>query len=218
MENYTLIRKNRKTVGLRLDSYGNLTVTAPLQMSRAEIDRCVSQKGEWIARNRERLLSRAPLPRIEGRDGEQVPLFGSVYTLRRVPGSRVSVRGDEVRVPEGADAREALKKLYSRLLRAHIVPLVAGYAQAMGVRPGRVTVGSARSRWGCCSANGNLRFSLYLAMCRPSAIGYVAVHELCHLRHMDHSRAFWDEVAKWCPGYRDEVRYLRERGYFLQML
>ena len=86
---------------------------------------------------------------------------------------------------------------------------VAHYAAVMGVTPRAVKIGAARTRWGSCSAKGNLNFSCRLMACPPEAIDYVVVHELAHLRHMNHGAAFYQLVESVLPDWRARKERLR---------
>ena len=81
-------------------------------------------------------------------------------------------------------------------------PLVAHWAQRMGVQPAGITVTAARTRFGSCSGKNRLSFSLYLMAYPEAAIKYVVVHELAHIRHHDHSPAFYREVEAYLPDWR----------------
>lgn len=95
---------------------------------------------------------------------------------------------------------------------AALPPVVKEYAARMGVNYGRVTIRNQVSRWGSCSASGNLNFNCLLMLAPPEVREYVVVHELAHRRHMDHSAAFWQEVEDVMPNYREQVRWLKENG------
>lgn len=81
-------------------------------------------------------------------------------------------------------------------------PLVAHWAQRMGVQPAGITITAARTRFGSCSGKNRLSFSLYLMAYPETAIEYVVVHELAHIRHHDHSPAFYREVEAYLPDWR----------------
>lgn len=87
---------------------------------------------------------------------------------------------------------------------------VAYYAAQMGVTPASVRITAARTRFGSCSGKNGLCFSLYLMQYPQEAIDYVVVHELSHIRHHDHSPAFYAEVARILPDYRERMKLLRE--------
>ena len=88
----------------------------------------------------------------------------------------------------------------------------------MGVDYGRITIRNQKTRWGSCSAKGNLNFNCLLMLMPTEVIDYVVVHELCHLKEMNHSNAFWREVKQVLPDYRKQVKWLKDEGYkFTQM-
>ena len=96
---------------------------------------------------------------------------------------------------------------------AEVLPeKVSRYAQQLGVSYGRITIRSQRTRWGSCSAGGNLSFNCLLMLCPEEVQDYVVIHELCHRKEMNHSTAFWAEVEKHCPDYRIHRKWLKDNG------
>ena len=91
-----------------------------------------------------------------------------------------------------------------------IPPKVAHYAALMGVRPARITVTSARTRFGSCSGKNALSFSWRLMGYPEAAIDYVVVHELAHIRHHDHSPAFYAEIARIMPDHQSRRALLKK--------
>ena len=86
------------------------------------------------------------------------------------------------------------------------------YARIMGARYGRITIRNQVSRWGSCSVKGNLNFNCLLMLCPAEVLDYVVVHELCHLKEMNHSKNFWSLVESFCPEYRQHKTWLKEHG------
>lgn len=89
------------------------------------------------------------------------------------------------------------------------------FAEQIGVDYGRITIRNQRTRWGSCSGKGNLNFNCLLMLAPAEIQDYVIVHELCHRKEMNHSPAFWAEVAKIIPDYRQKRKWLRENGSIL---
>ena len=91
-----------------------------------------------------------------------------------------------------------------------LIPLVAYYATQVGVSYNRITIRRQKSRWGSCSAKGNLNFNCLLMLTPDHIVDYVVVHELCHRLEMNHSPAFWAQVERVLPDYRKSRDWLRE--------
>lgn len=118
--------------------------------------------------------------------------------------------------------KEKVQKL-SALERQHlqnkacvVIPRrVAYYAEKLGVSYGKITLRQQKTRWGSCAASGNLNFNWLLILAPPEVLDYVVVHELCHRREMNHSQAFWKEVEKILPDYRERQKWLKDNGWRL---
>ena len=105
---------------------------------------------------------------------------------------------------------EEEKKAFIRRAKEILPPKVERYAALLGVRPAGITVTSARTRFGSCSAKNRLSFSWRLMDYPEEAIDYVVVHELCHIRHHDHSPAFYDLIASVMPDHKARRALLRK--------
>lgn len=95
---------------------------------------------------------------------------------------------------------------------AEIPPKVKEYADVLGVSYGRITIRNQKSRWGSCSAKGNLNFNCLLVKAPEDIRDYVIVHELCHRVEMNHSRQFWKLVENVLPDFRERRKWLKEQG------
>ena len=116
---------------------------------------------------------------------------------RTAPQERLTM--DEIRVL----ADHAMRVIPGRV--AHFAPLV-------GVDYGRITIRNQKTRWGSCSARGNLNFNCLLMLTPPEVVDYVVVHELCHRKEMNHSPRFWAEVERVIPDYRSCEKWLKTEG------
>ena len=102
--------------------------------------------------------------------------------------------------------------------RRTIPQRAAYYAPLVGVTYGRVTIRTQRSKWGSCSAKGNLSFNCLLMLAPPRVLDSVVVHELCHRLRMDHSARFYAEVLRVMPDYREQYGWLKENGGVLMAM
>ncbi len=94
----------------------------------------------------------------------------------------------------------------------YIPQRVALYARSVGVTYGRITIRCQRTKWGSCSAQGNLNFNCLLMLTPPEVIDSIIVHELCHRKEMNHSKRFYDEVHRVYPEYDRWHKWLKNNG------
>lgn len=199
---------------LRVANDGGLRVTIPRGGSIAEGERFVCERRNWIERERARRAFDAR---------ERDPLSADASILVRgalVPvavasgggGSiRVTFAGQEVFAPESAalDLRPVvehrLRQLAARELPARLAELAGGH----GFTYTGTSVRNQRSRWGSCSPSGHISLNWRLIQFPPQVADYVLLHELTHLRHLDHSRRFWAELDRICPGRLEARAWLR---------
>ena len=116
--------------------------------------------------------------------------------LAKVPTAQPKFSGEEIH----RLADEALKRIPERV--RHFAPLV-------GVTYGGITIRNQHTRWGSCSAKGNLNFNCLLMLTPDHVIDYVVVHELCHRLEMNHSPRFWAQVERVLPDYRRSLQWLK---------
>ena len=114
--------------------------------------------------------------------------------------------------PYGRITREQIQQ-YADLALKTIPPRVSRYAQQMGVTYHRITIRCQRTRWGSCSTKKNLNFNCLLMLTPPEIQDYVIVHELAHLREMNHSSRFWAEVETVMPDYKERRAWLKNHGH-----
>lgn len=114
-------------------------------------------------------------------------------------------------VPDYVEHPE-LERSYRQLAGRRIEERAAYFASKMGVSYGRISIRAAKTRWGSCSCAGNLNFHWKLILMPPEVLDYVVVHELAHRKEMNHSQAFWTEVEKVLPDYRERRKWLKQYG------
>ena len=126
-------------------------------------------------------------------------------TDKRIPGTEAAERRSE---------RIETKCLYTKIKRNDYQKSFL-FARLMGVSYRNITIREQKTRWGSCSSEKNLNFNWKLILAPPEVLDYVVVHELCHLKEINHSKAFWDEVGKVMPEYETYKLWLKENGWKL---
>jgi predicted metal-dependent hydrolase len=145
--------------------------------------------------------------------GQSVPYRGQALQLVVQPGrTRAHRRGLELLVPDGAAQVPALERFYRRSAHDEIAPRLDRACAQAATSYSRLSIRGQRTRWASCSRTGAMSFNWRLLLGPEPVLEYVVWHEVCHLEVMDHSPRFWALLAERCPGYREQVRWLRRNG------
>ena len=206
----------RRTIGLRIDHRG-LTVNAPQRTADSRLEQVLRERSGWLSDKLREWRERQPAT-FNCADGETLLFLGSERVLRLMEGGpRAQPRLLEddtlvVRVPDTGDAAVVRRKLelwYRAEAHLHFVQRLEHYAGRMGMALRNVALSGARTRWGSCNSRGDIRLSWRLIQAPTSQIDYVVVHELAHLRELNHSPRFWSIVEETLPHYAAAQRALK---------
>lgn len=208
---YMLNQGRRRRLTLRIDDRG-LAIGAPHGMPLAEIEAFARQHGAWVLQKLDELTGAPRARHLAVRDGSRLPLLGEDFAVRVLPGanrSRWLSRELVLEARPDADLALLARRALRRQALAHFRQRAALFAPRLGVHFPAVGLSSARTRWGSCSSETGIRIHWRLIHLPPHLGDYVVVHELAHLREMNHSPRFWALVAAACPGWqsaRDELK------------
>jgi len=202
-------------VSLRVDAASDVPVLVlPRGVSLAEGLAFARSKRDWLE-----LRFAALPPRTLFADGAIIPAHGVNHIVRHRPDWRGTVRrvrsGGGVMLEVGGDARHLPRRLADWLkaeARRLIALKVAEKAVAVGKWPSRITVRDTSSRWGSCSPTGRLSFSWRLMMAPAYVLDYVVAHEVAHLVHLNHGRAFWRLVGNLAEDQPGARHWLQRNG------
>jgi hypothetical protein len=200
-----------RRITLRVDkARGTLRLTLPPGVSQAEGLSFAGRQQAWLRRRLSELPAAVPFA-----DGAQVPVLGVPHTIRHEPGARRGVwrAGGTIHVSgEAAHLPRRVGDYLKREARREIVARAGPLAVRVGRRHGRITVRDTSSRWGSCSAKGDLSFSWRLVLAPEHVLQYVVAHEVAHLRHMNHGPRFWALVDQLVDGVDTSKAWLRHHG------
>jgi len=217
MISYTLTRSRRKTIALHIRN-GKLEVRAPLKAPIYEIERFISLKSSWIADKLNQSSEQLAQKEAFKLDyGESILYRGKLYPIEARNGSKFGFDDSCFYMPpnlQPCEIKTICIKIYLLLAKQHISERVRTIAADMNVEPSHVKINSAKTRWGSCSNKKSLNFSWLLMMADDNVIDYVIVHELAHIREMNHSARFWAVVYAAMPEYaaqRAALKQLQQR-------
>lgn len=200
--------KNRKRVTLLVDDRGDVQVRCPPGTSAKYVDALLVREADWIGRRLESVRLRLQSkPILE--EGATLPFLGSHVSLRvgHWDSDRVFLTGGDLWIPKpgehSLDVRPLLERWYRQRAKFFFHGRLHDWSGRMGVVFNRLTVRGQKSRWGSCSVKGNINLNWRLLWTSHRVVDYVMVHELSHLRHMNHSKEFWTLVARFIPDYQE---------------
>jgi predicted metal-dependent hydrolase len=222
------LRRSPKAKRLRIRVRpGQVEVVAPVKVRDWVIKAFVRENRSWIEEKKAELaekIRQSPLPQpIPLVTGAKIPLRGSHtgLTVRDRCSDRtvqVSYESDLlVTLPaklaateKDAAVKAALKDWFLEQLHSDVEEISDHFTRCLRVKPQKIRFRRQKTRWGSCSAKGNINLNWHLIFVPRPMLEYVVVHELCHLRHLNHSREFWALVASQIPDYKARSKWLRE--------
>lgn len=224
---FTLIRSDRKTADIVIERSGDVIVRAPDGVCDEKVRQIVTERALWVHRSlaewedlnasrQQRLLAQ----------GQGFPYLGRSYRLKYVANSDAPLllkngRWELSEAFLAARGEAAVRKEFRDFYTAKGIKIiaegVAHFARIIGVSPGPIGVKELGYHWASCGTAGALNFHWKTLMAPQTVINYIIVHELCHLRHRDHSEPFWNEVDKVLPCYRERKDWLRRHGASLEI-
>lgn len=193
--------KKKKNISLTIDPEGFITIRAPLGIPEEELEKIIAPMAPKIEKRLAEIEKNKQIFN-EGsyNDDEYFKLFG-----------------EYVSYVESGIAQSELPKYYLDSLKDYLDESLNRYSKLMGVKFKEVKITQTKTTWGTCNTSKKLTFNLRLAMAPKSVIDYVVVHELAHLKHMNHDRSFWNTVGKVLPDYKERQGYLKKFGQFMTL-
>jgi len=206
------VSRRARRLSVRVYPDARVEVVVPPRARAREVELFVAAHREWIDEKRALALALRPPPEAFPPaevtlsccgDTWRLHLAGGHGRLRLVPeavtsGGMLRVTG----IAAPAALRSALRAWLMRAARQRLEPLVASLAARCGVRYRQVSIRRQRSRWGSCSVRGTISLNACLLFQRPEVVEYLIIHELMHVKHMNHSASFWRAVESHCADWR----------------
>jgi predicted metal-dependent hydrolase len=203
------ISRRARRLTLRVYPGGRVEVVVPPGIGIPAIERFVARHRDWAERRSNELLRLAPRAMERKPETVDLVLLGRTWQVEYVPGRRVRVEelpeGQlRVHAPEASDrnASHALVPWLTALADETLGRQLDALGRELGIDYARMHVRRQRTRWGSCSNKGTISLNVCLLFQRPEVVRYLLVHELCHRRHMNHSKRFWTLVATHEPNWK----------------
>ncbi|MDZ4992483.1 DUF45 domain-containing protein [Clostridium perfringens] len=219
---FELIRSKRRTMSIEVLAKGEVKVRAPMSIPKERILEYVKTKGKWIVEKQEnaKIISSKKVKR-EFVDGESFMYLGEEYLLKIrynqfLKGVSVNLIGENLVVDIAKYDREKIKKaieLWYREVGLKIIKeRVDYYSKFYPLKSRSIKVKEQKRRWGSCTYYNDLLFNWRCIMAPIEVLDYIVVHEMTHMIHKNHSKNYWEAVAKVMPDYKEKNNWLKANG------
>jgi len=214
---FTYKTSKRRTVSLFVERDGKVSLIVPDNLPIIQIEEVVKAKKSWIYKSLAEWedLNASRIER-EFVSGEGFLYLGRTYRLKVAEDilENFVFKGNQFLIRKGKlkECAEYFKGFYKQKGQEKIPERVIYYSGKMGVKPKSIKILELGNRWASCSPDGNLNFHWKCMMAPLSVLDYIIVHELAHLKHMNHTDAFWNEVDKVISDYKEKAEWLKFNG------
>ena len=217
-----VLRSKRKTSVLYIVG-DELQIRVPNRVRDRKIVEILETKERWIRNKVIQLQNQRITNKREFISGESFSLFGRNLYLKVLEGGKVGTQLIDdylittVRTSEIGDLRKSRIKTYLEKWYIHeayqkLEEKVMRYSKIIRVSPREIKVRNYKTRWGSCDNKGRLTFNFHLIKAPHEIVDYVVIHELCHMIQPNHSKFFWNEVARFDPSFRNHKKWLKLNG------
>ena len=216
--NYELIKKYRRTVSLKITPKG-LIVNAPILMTNYKINQLLQKKSKWI--QKKLLLIFNDEEPFEIHNDAKFKIFDKELLISlREGGNNISIEENQCSVKfKNLSDHPKLKKFFLIWIKIYALKYfterVENLCKKNNLKVQATLISNAKTRWGTCNTRKEIRLNWRLIQSPQYVIDYVICHELSHLKFMNHSSDFWQQVQILSPNYKEAELYLKENGFKL---
>jgi len=210
--------KNRKSIGISIDSFGKIEVQAPKKTPDERILWALEENWDLIQRKVKEKSERMKGPQKKVyENGESFLYLGETYPINIIHDVKITqdhvVFEEEklyvyVKQLDDDTYRQALKRFYYQQCKVLVEKRVSFFQSNFKTKPRSIRITDSKTTWGTCDSKLQLTFNWRLAMAPRDVIDYVVVHEMCHMVHLNHDRSFWRLVGKIMPDYKEKETWL----------
>ncbi len=224
---FQVIWSDRVTTAIQVTKDGDVIVKAPRSMSKKDIKKLLWENEAWIEKKKQEVAQERELyPPKRWQQGELFYLVGNPYPLviKETPFSDAAYivfKDEQIQIStpykDPDFIREVMLDFYMKNAQQILPGRVEAYNEYLKLPVNKIVVKEQKTRWGSCTARGNINLNWKLVMADVKIIDYVVVHELCHFYEMNHSDAFWRNVGRILPDYKERRQWLKDNTAFFNL-
>lgn len=217
---FNLEKSKRKSICIIVKETGEVIVRAPIRVSNNEILKFVESKNRWIYKKV--IEQKSKFKEITFSENDELKILGKSYFLNiryyKKNNSKVELKGDKIVITisnnlNNQEQKLALEKAYNKYLlniaKVQIPEIMESISKLVGQYPKELKIRNFKRAWGNCSNKRIISINKNICKFSKGAIEYVCLHEICHLKYMNHSKAFWDMVEMYMPNYKQFEKQIK---------
>lgn len=218
---FTITRRKRKTISIKIDEDGEVIVSAPLRISKEYILLVVKNKAKWIIEKKKEINLRSSnkIKRVFNSESTFMYL-GREYASEIVfdeKRKKIEIElKDRFKIYTNTMDDEKLKIALEKWYRSETLKIVTerieNYSDKFRDRVTEIRVKEQKRRWASCTWKNAILFNWRISMARADVIDYIVVHEMCHMDYRNHSKDFWNRVSEIMPNYKEKHEWLKVNG------
>lgn len=220
---YTLIRTNRATrLTLKISSHKGLEVVVPYKFNLSRIPRFIHEKSDWLVKN---IKQNQSAPK-KIKDGDCIKVLGYDHKIKlfsvttketvklvksyRTENTKAVFDGYEIQIftKSNENLTSLLEDFFKKRAKKYFTERADYWAEKMQLNYNSLTLRSQKTRWGSCSKNGNINFNWRLILTTKPILDSVIIHELAHIKHLNHGKQFYSLLETFCPDHKQRTKQL----------
>ena len=218
---YTINKAKIKNIYITIEN-GEVVIKAPWYTTRNQIQEVVESKRDWIMKKLEE-YNVSPRKAKEYEDGEKFQILGESYYLniyyKDINNAILNVENEKIEIilplsyaeeDNTEQIKKMIDKMYYMIAEKEVESAMEKTRKMVGLAPEEYKIKKIKYAWGTCSSRKVITINQNLMMYSRKAIEYVVLHEICHLKYMNHSKKFWEMVESYMPDYKEAEKELKK--------
>lgn len=218
---YTINKAKIKNIYITIEN-GEVVIKAPWYTTRNQIQEVVESKRDWIMKKLEE-YNVSPRKAKEYEDGEKFQILGESYYLniyyKDINNAILNVENEKIEIilplsyaeeDNTEQIKKMIDKMYYMIAEKEVESAMEKTRKMVGLAPEEYKIKKIKYAWGTCSSRKVITINQNLMMYSRKAIEYVVLHEICHLKYMNHSKKFWEMVENYMPDYKEAEKELKK--------
>ena len=215
-----IIRTKRRSLALTINEKGELIVKAPYQISIDKIYSFIKEKEKWIEKKQKAITSVLDENK-EIVSYNSIFLLGNKYKVIEIGGVDIPYLTKEyLAIPPTNSLKEKMENIrefFFNNTKILLLHRVEKFAKNVGVQPQIVKIIDSKTKWGMCDSKKQVYINWKCIMLSPDLIDYIIIHELCHIKQLNHSKEFWKIVYSQMNFYKEEVDLLKKSNFLIKL-